>query len=394
MEIKKMDITEIRNENGLIDLFCNLAEIPSPSLHEENVANYIKSVCDENNIHCEFDDYGNVYANIPATAEGKESLLLSAHMDVIGDDSPVKTYIDDEGLIHAQGRTLGADDKAGVANALYFALWLNKSDLKHGGLELVFTRDEESGMSGARHFDTTKLKSKYALVLDSDSLGQFMTSGASYTLVSIDLHTNKGGHSGIDIADTERENAAKLIADLVSVLPQGVFYSDEVTHEVVTSCNIGGIQSGNLAVTNIINQDAKVTYSIRSSSREHEAELRTLMQFHVNEFNKEYDGVAHADLKFEEHLPPFEKGWDNFVPQMFESAAKSLGVTTEIGSFHAGAETHIYANRFNSKNEKLLPFLVGLADVHNMHCKEENVCYKSMIKGQEVLRKFFEEFNK
>ena len=42
----------------------------------------------------------------------------------------------------------------------------------------------------------------------------------------------------------------------------------------------------------------------------------------------------------------------------------------------------------------LIAFLVGLADVHNMHCKEENVCYKSMIKGQEVLRKFFEEFNK
>ena len=389
-----MDITEVRKENGLIDLFCNLAEIPSPSLHEENVAKYIKSVCDENSIECNFDDYGNVYIYIPPTAEGKEPLLLSSHMDVIGDDSPIKTYLDDEGLIHAEGRTLGADDKAGVANALYFALWLKKSDIKHGGLEIVFTRDEESGMSGIRHLDTTKLKSKYALVLDSDSLGQFMTSGASYTLVSIDLHTNKGGHSGIDIADTTRENAAKLIADLVSVLPQGVFYSDETTHQVVTSCNIGGIQSGNVKVTNIINQDAKVTYSIRSSSREHENELKNLMKFHVDEFNKEYEGIAHAELKFEEHLPPFEKGWDNFVPQMFEAAAKEVGITPEIGSFHAGAETHIYANSYNSKNEKMLPFLVGLADVHNMHCKEENVCYKSMIKGQEVLRKFFEEFNK
>jgi metal-dependent amidase/aminoacylase/carboxypeptidase family protein len=134
-----------------------------------------------------------------------------------------------------------------------------------------------------------------------------MTSGASYTLASIDLHTNKGGHSGIDIADTTRENAAKLIADLVSVLPQGVFYSDEVTHQVVTSCNIGGIQSGKLEVTNIINQDAKVTYSIRSSSRDKENELKNLMKFHVDEFNKEYNGIAFADLKFKEHVPPFEK---------------------------------------------------------------------------------------
>lgn len=46
-------------------------------------------------------------------------------MDVIGDDSPVKTYVDEENQIHAEGRTLGADDKAGVANALYLQnIWL------------------------------------------------------------------------------------------------------------------------------------------------------------------------------------------------------------------------------------------------------------------------------
>ncbi len=389
-----MDINEIRKEYELIDLFCRLAEIPSPSLHEEKVSAYIKSICDENGISCELDDYGNVYVNILPTDDSKEYLLLSAHMDVIGDDSPVKPYLDDEGLIHAEGRTLGADDKAGVANALYFALWLNKSDIKHGGLEMIFTRDEESGMSGARHFDTSRLHSKYALVLDSDSLGQFMTSGASYTLAEINLHTNKGGHSGNDIADTTRENAAKLVADLVSVLPQGVFYSDETDHHVLTSCNIGGIVAGNPKVTNIINQDALVTYSIRSSSREKEEELKSLMKFHVDEFNNEYEGIAHADLKFEEHLPPFEKSWDNFVSQIFEASANAVGVKPELGSFHAGAETHIYANSYNSKNEKMLPFLVGLADVRNMHCKEENVSYKSMLKGQEILRQFFKDFNK
>ena len=391
---KVMDLTEVRKENGLVDLFCNLAEIPSPSLHEENVAKYIKSICDENDIHCELDDYGNVYINIPATADDKESILLSSHMDVIGDDSPVKTYLDEDGLIHAQGRTLGADDKAGVANALFFALWLNKSDIKHGGLELVFTRDEESGMSGIKHLDTKKLKSRYALVLDSDSLGQFMTSGASYTLVTLEVNSFKGGHSGIDIADPTRENAAKLIADLISVFPQGVFYSDENDHHVVTSCNIGGIEAGDIKVTNIINQHAKATYSIRSSSRAKEEELKELMEFHVNEFNREYKWIARAELTFEEHLPPFEKGDNEEIPKIFEEASKLAGVESEVGSFHAGAETHIYANSYNSKNEKILPFLVGLADVRNMHCKEENVCYKSMLKGQEVLRNFFEIFNK
>lgn len=386
-----MDLTKIRKEYELVDLFCNLAEIPSPSLKEENVANWIKKYCDNNNIPCEFDNYHNVYINIPASEPTKPSILLSSHMDVIGNDSPVKPYLDGE-LIRAQGRTLGADDKAGVANALYLAKTVANSDMKHGGLEVVFTRDEESGMSGIKHVDFSKLKSKYVLVCDSDSLGQLMTSGASYTLATIEVNSFRGGHSGIDIADRTRENAAKLIADIVANLPQGVFYSDK-DHNVVTSCNIGGIVSGNPDVTNVINTYGKATYSIRSSSRKYEQELKDRMVFEVEEFNKEYKGVAQAKVEFEEHLPPFEKADDEYIPVLFEAVAKKVGVTPEISSFHAGAETHIYANKQNSHGENFAPYLVGLADVCNMHSPEENVNYKSIIKGQELIQEFFRAYN-
>lgn len=386
-----MDLSKIRKENEPVDLFCNLAEIPSPSLKEENVANWIKKYCDENNIPCELDSYHNVYINIPATDSTKPSLLLSSHMDVIGDDSPVKPYLDGE-LIRAEGRTLGADDKAGVANALYLAKTVANSDIKHGGLEVVFTRDEESGMSGIKHVDFSKLKSKYVLVCDSDSLGQLMTSGASYTLATIEVNSFRGGHSGIDIADKTRENAAKLIADIVSNLPQGVFYSDK-DGNVVTSCNIGGIQSGNPDVTNVINTYGKATYSIRSSSRKYEEELKDRMKFEVDEFNKDYKGVAQASLVFEEHLPPFEKVEDEYIPLLFEAVAKKVGVTPEISSFHAGAETHIYANKQNSHGQNFAPYLVGLADVCNMHSPEENVNYKSILKGQELIQEFFKAYN-
>ena len=386
-----MDINKIRKEHELIDLFCTLAEIPSPSLHEEKVAEYIKKYCDKNNIPCNFDGYHNIYIDIPATDPTKQPIMLSSHMDVIGDDSPVKTYLDGD-LIRAEGRTLGADDKAGVANALYLAKTIADSDIKHGGLEITFTRDEESGMSGIKHVDFGKIKSKYILVLDSDSLGQLMTSGASYTLATIEVNSFRGGHSGIDISDRTRENAAKLIADIVANLPQGVFYSDE-NHNVVTSCNIGGIVSGNPDVTNIINTYGKATYSIRSSSRIHEEELKNRMLFEIEDFNNEYKGIAQASIKFEEHLPPFEKAEDDYIPILFEAVAKKTGVTPEISSFHAGAETHIYANKQNSKCELFAPFLVGLADVHNMHSPEENVDYKSILKGQELIQEFFKAYN-
>lgn len=387
-----MDLSELRKENELVDLFCKLAEIPSPSKKEEKVIDWICNYCKENNIKCETDDYKNIYITIPATDATKEPILLSSHLDVIGDDSSVIPYLDGD-LIKAKNRTLGADDKAGVANALFFAKELNKrTDIKHGGLEVLFTRDEEADMTGIKNTDFSKINSKYVLVLDSDALGQCLISGASYVLVDLVIKAPKGGHSGNDIGDKTRENAAKLIADLVSEMPQGVFYSEN--GQVITSCNIGGISSGNLDVTNVINTEGRATYSIRSSRKDKENELISMMQDSVDNFNKEYNEIATATITFTEKMPMFEKNADEYLPILFETAAKKVGITPEISSFHAGAETHIYANKHNAKGEKFSPYLIGLATVCNMHSDREYVDYKTMLKGQELLKEVFAAFNK
>lgn len=387
-----MNIKELRIANELVNVFCNLAEIPSPSLHEEKVIDWICNYCKENNLACEKDDYNNIYIKVLATDESKKPILLSSHLDVIGDNSAIELTLDGNN-IKANNRTLGADDKAGVANALYFATKLNnRKDLKHGGLEVHFTRDEEAGLTGIKNTDFSKFQSKYVLVLDSDTLGQFMTSGASYITAYLKVQSFKGGHSGVDIADRTRENAAKLIADLVSEMPQGVFYSED--GKVVTSCNIGGIISGDVNVTNIINTEAQATYSIRSSRKDKENELMELMQESVEAFNEDYKDIAVATLDFVEKMPMFEENEDKTLPELFEKVAKATGVKSEISSFHAGAETHIYANEKNAQGETFSPYLVGLATVCNMHSDKEYVDYTTMLKGQELLQALFEEYNK
>lgn len=387
-----MNISELRSSNELVNLFCTLAEIPSPSLQEEKVIEWICKYCEENKLIHETDDYKNVYIKIPATDPTKEPVLLSAHMDVIGDDSQIIAELDGD-LIKANNRTLGADDKAGVANALYFAKELNKrTDLSHGGLEILFTRDEESGMTGIKHAEFNRINSKYVLVLDSDSLGQCLVSGASYVMVDLKVNAPKGGHSGNDIGDSTRENAAKLIADIISEMPQGVFFSEN--DKVVTSCNLGGICAGDVEVTNVINTDAHATYSIRSSRKDKENELIQTMQNIVDNFNKRHEGIATATITFTEKMPMFEKNEDEYLPILFEAVARKVGLEPEISSFHAGAETHIYANKTNAKGEKFSPYLLGLATVCNMHSAREYVDYKSMIKGQELLQALFEAYNK
>jgi dipeptidase D len=371
----------------LIELFCNLAKIPSPPLGEHLLASWIEDFCAKNKLHCKKDDYGNLYISISATCGCSKPLLLSAHMDVVGDDSPVHLVLN-EHYISAEGRTLGADDKVGVAQALYLATTLPE---KHCGLEIVLTRDEEVGMSGIHNFETSHLKSKYALVLDTNRLGFLETSGASYTLVKLNVETFKGGHSGLDITDLTRENAPKLLADIVAFFPQGVYHANE-HGQAVTSINLGGIQGGDIAVTNVINTNAHASYSIRSSDREKEEELKAFLAQIVDEFNEDYTGIALATIIFEEHLPRFEKSQDEFIPDFFKQASKKAQVHPIISTFHAGSEAHIYAHKTNADGENFTPYLMGTADIFNMHSDKECVDSMSMLKGAQLLRYMFESY--
>ena len=152
----------LRKEHELIDIFYNLTSIPSPSLREEKVVEWVKDFCCKEGLNCKTDNYNNVIIKLDATDTSKPILALSSHMDVVGDDSPVIPTLDGD-FIHANGRTLGGDDKFGMSAALKLLKDIKNSNLNHGGLEVVFTRDEENGMSGIHNFDFNNLNSKYVL---------------------------------------------------------------------------------------------------------------------------------------------------------------------------------------------------------------------------------------
>ena len=54
-----MNIQDLRKQNTLIDLFCTLAEIPSPSMGENDVATEIIATLKSNGIEVHQDDYSN-----------------------------------------------------------------------------------------------------------------------------------------------------------------------------------------------------------------------------------------------------------------------------------------------------------------------------------------------
>ena len=217
--------------------FAKINQIPRPSKHEEKIIEYLKNVGEELGLPTTVDETGNVIIRKPATPgmENKPCVILQSHSDMVCEslagkeidfeNDPIETYVDGEWL-RADRTTLGADD--GIGCAMELAL-LRSNDIEHGPIECVFTRDEETGLTGAMGMKAGFMTGEYLINLDSEDEGQFFISCAGgvnttatfryereeapngFFFMKAEVKGLKGGHSGDDI-NKKRANALKLLA--------------------------------------------------------------------------------------------------------------------------------------------------------------------------------------
>lgn len=219
--------------------FHALTQVPRPSGHLEKVQQFLLDWAKEHNVEALQDPAGNIVMRKPATPgyEDRKVVLLQAHMDMVPqktpesthnfETDPIETYIED-GWVHARGTTLGSDDGIGVAAIMGV---MESADLKHGPVEALITRDEETGMYGANELPEGELHSDILMNLDSELWGKFVigsaggidvTSSLEYKPVAnnqekavrVTLKGLRGGHSGLEINEG-RANANKEMVRLV-----------------------------------------------------------------------------------------------------------------------------------------------------------------------------------
>ena len=95
-------------------------------------------------------------------------------VDVDFTKDAIQTYVDGEWM-KAKGTTLGADD--GIGCAIELAI-LDSDDIEHGPVECVFTRDEETGLTGAHGMEAGFMKGNMLINLDSEDEGLIFVSCA------------------------------------------------------------------------------------------------------------------------------------------------------------------------------------------------------------------------
>ncbi len=230
--------------------FDEIRKIPHGSKKETLLADYVFSIAKKNRVNAKQDRTGNIVIQktaspghektMPIILQGHLDMVCEKNTDVIHDfeKDPIQIKIEGDWL-SACGTTLGADNGIGVAASLAV---LEDKSLIHGPIELLFTVDEETGLTGAGHLQPDFLRGKTFLNLDSEEEGTFFIGcaggGDSEITLPIQRLTSKkgeylriilsglrGGHSGIDI-HTGRGNSIQLLARLL--------YHLEVPFDIVT----------------------------------------------------------------------------------------------------------------------------------------------------------------
>ncbi len=197
------------------------------------------------------DEWGYVYATIPATSDKKVPVIcFCAHVDTAPDcsgtnvkplvhknyqgqdivlpddksqvirvaDYPYLKKLIGHDIITASGRTLlGSDDKAGVAEIMDLANYLvSNKELKHGTIKILFTPDEEVG-KGTAKVDLEKLGADFGYTLDGGEAGSLEDETFSADGVQVIIH-GVIAHPGY--AKNKMINAMKIAGEILAALPK------------------------------------------------------------------------------------------------------------------------------------------------------------------------------
>ncbi len=217
--------------------FDKILTIPRASKDEGRMRDYVREVAAARGLEAKSDPAGNVLVAVPASPghEDAATTVLQSHLDMVQEKNSDVDFdfstdairpVREGDYLSADGTTLGSDNGIGVASMLAL---VTSDGVVHGPLELLFTFDEETGLTGAAELSPDLLSGRRLLNLDTEEEGSVYVGCAGGVSVEVHLPVAKtpvpassaalavavsgfrGGHSGVDI-HLQRGNAVELLA--------------------------------------------------------------------------------------------------------------------------------------------------------------------------------------
>lgn len=233
-----MAVFENIEPKEVFHFFEEISQIPRGTYNTKAISDYCVDFARERGLFVIQDEWNNVIIKKPGTAgyEMSEPVILQGHLDMVCEKTadsnhdfmkdPIEIYVED-GWVKAKDTTLGADNGIAIAMALTV---LDSKDILHPPLEVLFTIDEEVGMTGALNIDLSLLEGTMLMNLDSEEEDVLIAGCAGgfrfvYSLpierassdgvkMELEICGLRGGHSGVEI-HKQRGNANKLAGRLL-----------------------------------------------------------------------------------------------------------------------------------------------------------------------------------
>ncbi|MDQ1276705.1 MAG: dipeptidase, partial [Euryarchaeota archaeon] len=238
----------------ILKTFEEINKIPRRSKNEEKLALWLLDWARDHNLEVNTDALNNVLIKVPPTPgyENSPVIVLQGHMDMVCEKcresehdfskDPIRCVYDGDWL-RGEGTSIGADNGIALAIGLVLAETGRKGEIEHPPLELLFTVDEETGLTGASGLEEGFFEGRILLNLDSEDEGIFIVGCAGgqnsrvslpvewepfdygkdggFGLFRLSVEGLEGGHSGVEI-HRQRANGIQLLARLLASLKEKV----------------------------------------------------------------------------------------------------------------------------------------------------------------------------
>jgi tripeptide aminopeptidase len=246
----------------VLDLFRELAAIPSPSGRERPVADrtlaYLRDLGldpTEDDAGAQIgSDMGNIHVALPPS-EGVDGvpIFLNAHLDTVPPTGPIDPEVRNGVVVNRHDTILGADNKAAVVVMLAAVADLVRTGRPHAGVELVLTPMEEVGLKGAKAFDISRLTARVGYCYDHAApIGNVVLAAPTQRTLRFRF-VGRAAHAGI--APEEGRSAVVAAARAIADMPLGRIDAE-------TTANVGLISGG--IAGNIVPPECLVESEARS----------------------------------------------------------------------------------------------------------------------------------
>ena len=340
-----------------VDLFLELCMIPSPSGKERAVADRVGRALSDLGLDWDEDDAaerlegdtGNIYCRIPPRngADGMP-IFLCAHTDTVPPIAAIEPVVGEDGVIRNDaGTILGCDNKAAVVVMLEAARRVLEDGREHGGIELLFTPQEEVSLRGAAAFDHTRLVATTGYVYDQAApIGEIILGSPHGRLLDFRFH-GTAAHAGMYPEDGRSAiaAAARAIAD---------FRLGRIDEE--TSANVGVITGG--SARNVVPEWCSFSAEVRSHDERKAIEVAREM------LESAAFAASLTDCEVESEVRPSFPGYrfreSDAAVRLAATALERTGYTPSYALSGGGAD----ANVFNARGLQCVNLANGALLIH------------------------------